>query len=436
MGELLSATGSTRTRSSAASSRSPTDLDAEFPAVAARRMGLSRVPLLCAREIPVPGALPRVIRVLMHCYPPDDVEPQHVYLGAARSSGWTSKARNRLPDDGAGVREQGPPHPGLPGRRRLRVRGRDRQARLQRVALPAAPRGRRGDRRRRSPGLNRYPDPTNAALRRRLADRHGVPANRIAIGNGSCDILLAAGDALLEPGAEVVYAWPSFSVYPHLAAASGARDRGPGRRRAPPRPRGDAARDHRRDPADDRLQPEQPDLDRAPARRDRRLRGRRPAPRLRDPRRGVHRVQPPPGPRRVDRAARPAPEPRPAAHVLEGLRPVRAAGRLRAVRLGGVPHRGRPGAPAVLLQRRRPGRRARGAQPPGRGRAPRRAQPRRADRARGRPARARHRAGRVAGQLRLVRPRRRARGGRDHAGPGAARRAGAGGALGRDGRCA
>jgi histidinol-phosphate aminotransferase len=72
-------------------------------------------------------------------------------------------------------------------------------------------------------GLNRYPDPTNAALRRRLSERHGVPANRIAIGNGSCDVLLAAGDALLEPGAEIVYAWPSFSVYPHLAAASGAR---------------------------------------------------------------------------------------------------------------------------------------------------------------------------------------------------------------------
>jgi histidinol-phosphate aminotransferase len=71
--------------------------------------------------------------------------------------------------------------------------------------------------------LNRYPDPTNAALRRKLSDRHDVPANRIAIGNGSCDILLAAGDALLEPGSELVYAWPSFSVYPHLAAASGAR---------------------------------------------------------------------------------------------------------------------------------------------------------------------------------------------------------------------
>src|SRR6188472_681124 len=72
-------------------------------------------------------------------------------------------------------------------------------------------------------GANRYPDPSNTALRKALSDRHGVPANRIAIGNGSCDILLAAGDALLEPGAELVYAWPSFSVYPHLAAASGAR---------------------------------------------------------------------------------------------------------------------------------------------------------------------------------------------------------------------
>src|SRR5688500_8500990 len=71
--------------------------------------------------------------------------------------------------------------------------------------------------------LNRYPDPTSSALRRALSDRYGVPAHRIAVGNGSCDILLAAGEALLEPEAEIVYAWPSFSVYPHLAAAAGAR---------------------------------------------------------------------------------------------------------------------------------------------------------------------------------------------------------------------
>jgi histidinol-phosphate aminotransferase len=71
--------------------------------------------------------------------------------------------------------------------------------------------------------LNRYPDPSNSLLRARLSERYDVPASRIAIGNGSCDILLAAGEALLEPGAELVYAWPSFSIYPHLAAASGAR---------------------------------------------------------------------------------------------------------------------------------------------------------------------------------------------------------------------
>ena len=72
-------------------------------------------------------------------------------------------------------------------------------------------------------GANRYPDPSYQPLRRALADRYGIPPQRIALGNGSCDILLAAGEALLEPGAEVVYAWPAFSVYPHLAAASGAR---------------------------------------------------------------------------------------------------------------------------------------------------------------------------------------------------------------------
>jgi chorismate mutase len=60
------------------------DLDAEFPAVAARRIGLDRVPLLCAREVPVPGSLPRVIRVLVHYYAPEEHDPRHVYLRDAR----------------------------------------------------------------------------------------------------------------------------------------------------------------------------------------------------------------------------------------------------------------------------------------------------------------------------------------------------------------
>jgi histidinol-phosphate aminotransferase len=71
--------------------------------------------------------------------------------------------------------------------------------------------------------LNRYPDPAKAELRRALGDRFEIGAGRVAVGNGSCEILMAAADAMLEPGAEIVYAWPSFSMYPHLAAASGAR---------------------------------------------------------------------------------------------------------------------------------------------------------------------------------------------------------------------
>lgn len=61
------------------------DLDAEFPAAAARRIGISDIPLLCAREIDVPGAVPRCIRVLMHLYSERDHSAlRHVYLGEAR----------------------------------------------------------------------------------------------------------------------------------------------------------------------------------------------------------------------------------------------------------------------------------------------------------------------------------------------------------------
>ena len=60
------------------------DLNAEFPAVAARKVGLQAVPLLCAREIDVPGAMPSVIRVLVHYYAPADHSPAHAYLGEAQ----------------------------------------------------------------------------------------------------------------------------------------------------------------------------------------------------------------------------------------------------------------------------------------------------------------------------------------------------------------
>jgi len=60
------------------------DLTAEFPALAARKLGFQEVPLLCASEIDVPGAMPRVVRLMMHV---ETTKPrsalQHVYLRGA-----------------------------------------------------------------------------------------------------------------------------------------------------------------------------------------------------------------------------------------------------------------------------------------------------------------------------------------------------------------
>lgn len=61
------------------------DLNAEFPAAAARAIGIAHVPLLCAQEIEVPGDVARCIRVLMHLYTDRDYASlRHVYLGEAR----------------------------------------------------------------------------------------------------------------------------------------------------------------------------------------------------------------------------------------------------------------------------------------------------------------------------------------------------------------
>ena len=61
------------------------DLDADFPAAAAREIGLDGVPLMCAREIPVPGSLERIVRVLVHYDAGPDAKQEHVYLGAAQA---------------------------------------------------------------------------------------------------------------------------------------------------------------------------------------------------------------------------------------------------------------------------------------------------------------------------------------------------------------
>ncbi|HEU4325468.1 MAG TPA: chorismate mutase [Roseiflexaceae bacterium] len=62
------------------------DLNAAFPAVAARELGWTDTALLCAQEIPVPDSLPRCIRVLLHWNSPGQPhQVRHVYLGEARS---------------------------------------------------------------------------------------------------------------------------------------------------------------------------------------------------------------------------------------------------------------------------------------------------------------------------------------------------------------
>lgn len=71
-------------------------------------------------------------------------------------------------------------------------------------------------------GLNRYPDAYGRQLRRALAERHGVEMEQVVLGNGSCELILLAGQALLDPGTTIVHADPSFAIYPHLATAAGA----------------------------------------------------------------------------------------------------------------------------------------------------------------------------------------------------------------------
>jgi chorismate mutase len=85
MGELMSRNGLGAERIVSCLFTCTEDLDAEFPAVAARRLGLDSVPLLCAREIDVPGSMERVIRVMVHYYAGTEHRPTHTYLGEAQS---------------------------------------------------------------------------------------------------------------------------------------------------------------------------------------------------------------------------------------------------------------------------------------------------------------------------------------------------------------
>jgi histidinol-phosphate aminotransferase len=71
--------------------------------------------------------------------------------------------------------------------------------------------------------VNRYPDRHAAPARRLLAERHGVAPERIVLGNGAAELLQAAALALLSEGDELLMPWPSYPLYPLLAAHAGAK---------------------------------------------------------------------------------------------------------------------------------------------------------------------------------------------------------------------
>jgi histidinol-phosphate aminotransferase len=70
--------------------------------------------------------------------------------------------------------------------------------------------------------VQRYPDRHATTTRRLLADRHGLSPDQIALGNGAAELLQSAALALLAPGDELVMPWPSYPLYPLMAAHAGA----------------------------------------------------------------------------------------------------------------------------------------------------------------------------------------------------------------------
>ena len=72
-------------------------------------------------------------------------------------------------------------------------------------------------------GINRPADPQALELRRELGRRHGMEADRVAVGNGAGQLLRVAARAVMEPGDELITPWPSYPLYPLMAQAAGGR---------------------------------------------------------------------------------------------------------------------------------------------------------------------------------------------------------------------
>ena len=297
------------------------ELDAEFPAVAGGSRAFQGAADVHARGSGSGLAAARdqddgpLVRRRGHV-------PRHVYLGAAPHAA----GRPRLSPIGPRPWRLSL-HSASAGSPRTRSQRATTSAPTRRCSPPTRPRSLHRGRpwpRAGNAGHGRRQPLSRSLLRdaapRGCAERCGMAPERIALGCGGGDMLMSAGEALLEPGAEVVYAWPAFSVYPHLGAASGARAI-----QVPldTQERHDldamAGRDHRRDRLVLICNPNNPTstalgIDEIEAFMDAGA-----AAGLRDPRRGLLRVFARARRSvRVRRTAAPVSEPGTAAHLLEG----------------------------------------------------------------------------------------------------------------------
>lgn len=210
------------------------DLNAAFPAEAARELGLSTVPLLCTREIDVPGSLPRCIRVLMHV---NTGVPQaavrHVYLRDAQVLRPDLSSSSDAPP---GVKEPSAPRPRaategiepyVPGMSIDAVRERFALTDVIKLASNENPLGPSPAAVSRMQGaladLHNYPDGGAGRLVAALSARFGLPERHFIVGNGSDGVIKMLAEAYLEAGDDIVCAHPTFSQYAFGAALMGAR---------------------------------------------------------------------------------------------------------------------------------------------------------------------------------------------------------------------
>ena len=181
------------------------------------------VPLMCAREIDVPGALPRVIRADA-ALQPQPAEPKRSRSTSTCARPEKLRAASHTPSQPSWASSSSAASRAFrstPQARTYEFGGTLVKLASNETPLrPPAPGCDLGGIERAAGDTQPLPGPGQLRAARRVGAPPRPWRRGVAVGNGSCDILLAAGEALLEPGAELVYAWPSFSMYPNLAAAT------------------------------------------------------------------------------------------------------------------------------------------------------------------------------------------------------------------------